>query len=243
MFEQNILDQITVNMHSSVRIGGDTVIYADPIGISGAPHDADLILITHPHFDHLSVRDIKKVMKADTVIVCPKSVAGLCRLLTRRDVIAVVPGQSLSLCDVPVETVAAYNVMKPMHAKFFNWVGYVVTVHGTRVYISGDTDDTPEARAVACDIALVPIGGTYTMNAEQAAVLVNQIQPHTVIPLHYGLMLGGEKAPERFCARLRPGIEADVRSTVYSKVMLRVLPLLLIPIVILVILEIQLMQK
>ena len=227
MFEQKILDQITVNTHSSVRIGGETVIYADPLQISGAPHDADLILITHAHFDHFSPRDIKKVMKADTVIVCPKSVAGLCRLLTGKQPVSVVPGQSLSLCDMQIETAAAYNRIKPMHAKFFKWVGYVLTCGSTRVYLSGDTDDTPEARAVACDIAMVPVGGIYTMNASQAAALVNHLQPHTVIPLHYGLMLGGQDAPQKFCAQLKPDIEADIRSTVYSKVMLRALPLLI----------------
>lgn len=210
-------------------------LYADPIGISGAPHDADLILITHPHFDHFSVPDIQKVMKADTVIACPKSVSVLCRLLTGKDPVGVRPGKSLSLCDVPVETVAAYNKIKPMHAKFLHFVGYVLTIDHTRVYISGDTDDTPEAHAVDCDIAMIPIGGTYTMNPLQAAVLVNQIQPHTVIPLHYGLMLGGQDAPETFRAELKPGIEVDIRPTVYSKVMLRVMPLLIPAVVLLMI--------
>ena len=226
MFEQKILDQITVNTHSSIRIGGKTVIYIDPIQIAGTPHDADLVLITHPHFDHFSPRDIKKVMKADTVIACPKSFAALCKLLTGRDAVAVVPGQSLSLSDVPVETVAAYNRRLPAHAKFFKWVGYVLNIDGTRIYISGDTDNTTEARAVACDIAMIPIGGTYTVNASQAAALVNTIAPHTVIPLHYGVMLGGQNAPQKFCAKLQQSIEADVRSGVYSKVMLRVLPLI-----------------
>ena len=109
MSVENTLAQITVNMHSSIRIGGDTVIYVDPIGIADAPHDADLVLITHPHFDHFSPKDIKKVMKADTVIACPKTAAGLCKLLTGREPVTVRPGQSLSLCDVPVETVAAYT--------------------------------------------------------------------------------------------------------------------------------------
>lgn len=234
MSTEKTLGQITVNMHSSIRIGGDTVIYIDPIGIGAAPHDADLVLITHPHFDHFSPKDIKKVMKADTVIACPKTAAGLCKLLTGREPVTVSPGQSLSLCDVPVETVAAYNKVKPMHAKFFNWVGYVLTIGDTRVYISGDTDHTPEAAAVQCDIALVPIGGTYTVNPVQAAALVNQIAPKAVIPVHYGLMLGGQDAPGKFRAQLQPGIQADIRPAVYSKVMLRVMPLLIAAVVLLI---------
>ena len=239
MSVENPLAQITVNMHSSIRIGGDTVIYVDPIGISDAPHDADLVLITHPHFDHLSPKDIKKVMKDDTVIACPKIAAGLCRLLTGKKPVTVSPGQSLSLCGVPVETVAAYNKVKPMHAKFFRFVGYVLTVDGTRVYISGDTDYTPEASAVECEIALIPIGGTYTVNPVQAAALVNQIAPRVVIPVHYGLMLGGKDAPEAFRTRLKPGIEADIRPAVYSNVMLRVMPLLTAAAVLLIYLAVR----
>ena len=225
MSVQNTLEQITVNMHSSIRIGGDAVIYIDPIGIPDAPHDADILLITHPHFDHFSPRDIKKVMKDGTVIVCPKTASGLCRLLTGKEPVAVIPGQGFSLCGVSIETVAAYNKIKPMHARPFNFVGYVLTVGGTRVYISGDTDDTPEAAAVKCDIAVIPIGGTYTVNPVQAAELVNKIAPQAVIPVHYGVMLGGHDAPEKFRAKLDPGITADIRPTVYSKVMLRVMPL------------------
>lgn len=235
MSVQNTLEHITVNMHSSIRIGDDTVIYIDPIGIAGAPHDADLVLITHPHFDHLSPADIKKVMKDDTVIACPKAAAGLCKLLTGKNPVTVSPGQSLSLCGVPVETVAAYNKIKPMHAKFLHFVGYVLTIDETRVYISGDTDNTPEASAVQCDIAMIPIGGTYTVNPVQAAALVNQIAPKAVIPVHYGLMLGGQDAPEKFRAQLQPGIQPVIRPTVYSKVMLRVLPLLIAAIILLII--------
>ena len=242
MSVENTLKQITVNMHSSIRIGGETVIYVDPIGISDAPHDADLVLITHPHFDHFSPGDIKKVMKDNTVIACPKASAALCRLLTGKKPVTVSPGQSLSLCGVPVETVAAYNKNKPMHAKFFRFVGYVLTMDDTRVYISGDTDYTPEASAVQCDIAMIPIGGTYTMNPVQAASLVNQIAPKAVIPVHYGLALGGQDAPETFRAHLQPGIQADIRPTVYSKVMLRVLPLLLAAAVVLIFLVLRMIR-
>lgn len=220
MFEQQVLNQITVNTHSSIRIGGESVIYIDPLKIRGAPHDADLILITHPHIDHFSLVDIKKVMKSDTVIAGPYPVAMLCKSLLRKNAVAVVPGQKLSICNVQIETVAAYNLKKPIHLKFFKWVGYVLTQSETRIYISGDTDATEESRIVSCDIAMVPIGGIFTMNAAQAAELVNQIQPHTVIPLHYGAAIGGKAAPEQFCARLQNGIEADIRSTVYNYVVL-----------------------
>lgn len=220
MFSQEILDSITVSTHSSICIRREKVIYIDPLNIEGAPHDADLILITHPHFDHYSKKDIAKLMREDTVIAAPQELAGQAGSELGHDVMGISPGQKITLCDIPIEAVPAYNKAKPNHPKAKGWLGYVLTIGETRVYITGDTDDIPEARAVSCDILLLPVGGTYTMNAAEAAALTNAISPHTVIPVHYGLGLGGKQAPETFRAAVESGIETRILDTVFSKVML-----------------------
>lgn len=221
MFDKNVLAQTDVISHSGVRIGGEKIIYIDPIAVSGAPHDADLILFTHPHFDHFSPKDARKLMKPDTVIAAPKSMAPMCRLLLQKAPVSLLPAQTYELSGMKVETVAAYNLHKPFHLKAMKWLGYILTIGETRVYISGDTDITPESKAVQCDIAMLPVGGGgYTVNAEQAAELAGAIMPHTAIPIHYGKLLGGADAAERFRAALDSRIEADIRPSACSNVMI-----------------------
>ena len=221
MFEESVLKRIQVMEQSGIRIVGEKVIYIDPIKVVGAPHDADLILFTHPHLDHFSPKDAKKLMKDSTVIAAPKSMAVVCRLRLGRKPVPLLPRETQQLCGVTVEAVAAYNRFKLFHLKAMKWLGYILTIGQTRVYISGDTDITAESKAVSCDIALLPVGGTgYTMNAEQAAELAAAIAPHTVIPVHYGKLLGGANAAERFRAALDSRIEADIRPTAFSTVMI-----------------------
>ena len=215
------LEKIDVIKHSGVRIDGEKIVYIDPVSIGSTPHDADLILFTHPHFDHFSPKDVKKLMKPDTVIAAPKSMAMMCKLLLQKTPVSLLPAQTYELCGMKIETVAAYNLHKPFHPKAMKWLGYILTVGETRVYISGDTDITPESRTVRCDIAMLPIGGGgYTVNAEQAAELAGAIMPHTVIPIHYGKLLGGADAAERFRTALDSSIEADIRPSAFSSVMI-----------------------
>ncbi len=210
MFDKKILDSIEVLFHSSIRISGDKVIYIDPFKISGERHDADLILLTHDHFDHFSKEDIAKVMNGDTVIAAPELMADECRQIVGDRFISVLPDKKYTVCGIEIETVPAYNIVKPFHPKSKKWVGYIMTIGGTRVYVAGDTDMTDENKCVSCDIALVPIGGTYTMNAKKAAAFTNIIRPHTVIPIHYGSVVGKPEDAEVFKSAVDKDIEVRV---------------------------------
>lgn len=205
----NIIDNITVNEQSSICIAADKVLRFDPLHISGEPHDADLIFITHEHYDHFSPDDIAKVSKSDTLFVAPKSMINTFRKAGIPDEKATYlnPGDSTSLLDISINAVPAYNLMKPFHPKKNSWLGYVVTVENTRIYVCGDTDATKEGKAVKCDIVCVPIGGTFTLTAKQAAEFVNAIAPKIAVPIHYGTIVGKPSDADEFEKYVDSGIE------------------------------------
>mgnify|MGYP002859724083 CR=1 FL=1 len=205
---QEILDRIAVPTHSSICIRSEQVIYIDPIEIQGTPHDADVILLTHDHSDHFSPEDIQKVINSQTVIVVPTLLEKRCKELASSSnrIISVCPNQRYKVNDILLETVPAYNLIKPFHPKSKGWVGYILTLKGIRCYIAGDTDLTTDSSTVACDIAIVPIGGTFTMNAKQAAELVNRIHPKAVIPVHYGTIVGKPEDVTVFKSAVSPEI-------------------------------------
>lgn len=206
MNTETLIQTVEVLYHSSIRITGEKTVYIDPFGVDKDYHDADLVLITHDHFDHFSPADIARVRKADTVIVTPASTAPKARELGFAEALTVAPGDTLTAAGLTVQAVASYNINKPNHPKANGWVGYIVTMNGARYYIAGDTDDTPEARAVTCDLALVPIGGTYTTDAVEAAAMVNAIHPAVAVPTHYAAIVGSVADAKRFAERLNNGI-------------------------------------
>ncbi len=191
---------ITVNSHSSIRVESGSTVYFDPFQMKTAPHDADVIFVTHDHYDHFSPEDIDKVRKAGTVFVVPHSLAGK----TGGEEVVMAPGDKATVGGIAVEAVRAYNPGKKFHPKENDWLGYIVTVEGKRIYVCGDTDATDEAKAVKCDILCVPIGGTYTMTAAEAAELTAAIGPEAVIPTHYGSIVGSYGDFEEF-VRLTDG--------------------------------------
>lgn len=191
--------------HSTVRIDCEKIVYVDPWQIAGEPHDADLILVTHDHHDHYSPEDIAKLTKPGTVLVAPESMADQAPAAQ-----TVVPGQSYVFCGIPVETVAAYNIGRPFHSAEKRYVGYIVTLGGLRYYIAGDTDKIPENEAVRCDVAFVPCGGKYTMDALQAAELVNQIRPKIAVPTHYGTVTDSADAAEVFRRAVNGNILVEI---------------------------------
>lgn len=186
--------------HASFRIENDKTIYIDPYELKGKPPEADLILITHDHHDHCSPDDVAKVAKDDTVIV---TVAAAARRL-KGDVRVVKPGESLVVLGIPIKTVPAYNVNKfrspgvPFHPQESGHVGFILTVGGLRIYHAGDTDVIPEMDDIEADIALLPVGGTYTMTADEAAQAANRIKPKVTIPMHHGAIVGSDRDAQRF---------------------------------------------
>lgn len=182
----DLIRGIRVLHQNAIRMEADgKVLYFDPYGVQEAPHDADYIFITHDHYDHFSPEDIGRVAKAGTTLVIPESARAAAEAVG----LAVLPvqvGQSAALPGVRFRTVPAYNINKKFHPRAKDWVGYVVELGGRVCYIAGDTDTTPEAQAVRCDVALLPIGGTYTMDAGEAADLARAMRPRVVIPTHYG---------------------------------------------------------
>lgn len=205
----DFMARFSINCHSSIRCGGDTVLWFDPFRVADASHDGDVIFITHEHYDHFSAEDIRRVMKPDAVIVLPESCreAALSAGFDPDRLLMVRPGGTYQSRGVTFETVPAYNSGKKFHPQANHWVGYVVTVDGWRVYVAGDTDNTPEACAVRCDAAFLPVGGIYTMTAAEAAALANTICPQIAVPTHYGCIVGEKSDGSTFAAALKAGIQ------------------------------------
>ncbi len=183
---------LMVNEQSSIRIIASSNLYFDPFNLPNEPHDADIVFVTHEHYDHFSFKDIDKAANEKTIYAFPRGMKKtfLKHKIHEDNLYPLVPGQSALIAGLPIQAVAAYNLNKPFHPKSNGWLGYVVTIDGSTVYICGDTDDIPEARAVKCDIVCVPVGGTYTMDAKEAANFVNAIRPRIAVPVHYGTVVG-----------------------------------------------------
>ena len=195
------MPSIRINAHSSIKIttlGGE--IYVDPFMIERDNHDALAVLITHSHYDHFSPEDINKIRKGDTLFIAPIDMKeNLLGLGIKEEKIFLV--RKNDVVKTPFFTakgIPAYNLKKEFHPKSAGWLGYLITVGEKTVYVLGDSDLTPEALEVKCDIALVPIGGTYTMNALEGAKLVNAIKPKVAVPTHYGSVVGTFSDAETF---------------------------------------------
>jgi L-ascorbate metabolism protein UlaG (beta-lactamase superfamily) len=186
-----------------LTVEGKTIIYIDPYKISDSHHnknDANIILISHNHFDHLSVDDLKHVIGNNTTIVAAKECMEQLKNVRVAETKGVVPGETLIVQGVPIETTAAYNTNKHFHPKADEKVGFIITLNKMRIYHTGDTDDIPEMNATEPEVALVPVSGTYVMTAEEAAKAVNEkIKPKKLaIPMHYGSIVGTQKDAVKF---------------------------------------------
>lgn len=207
-----MLENIEVLCHSSIKINKEKVIYIDPFNIEKNYNDADIIFITHNHYDHYSKEDIRKVKKENTIFVATKDVVDelLKDEFNQDKVKTIYPNNSYMLDKISFETIPAYNINKQFHPKENGWVGYILEIEGVKYYIAGDTDITEENKKVKCNVAFVPVGGTYTMNAKEAAELVNTIKPEIAVPIHYGSVVGTKKDPEKFIKLLNSEIEGVI---------------------------------
>lgn len=191
--------------HDTFKISGEKVIYTDPFKLK-KNDSADIILITHEHHDHCSPEDVKKIQKNDTIIVTTPDCAGK----LSGNIKTVKPGDKLTVSGLEIEAVPAYNTNKQFHTKDRNWVGYIITVKGQRIYIAGDTDHIPEMKTFKADIALLPVSGTYVMTAEEAVQAALDIKPKIAIPMHYNSVVGTKKDAERFAKGLMGRIEVKL---------------------------------
>ncbi|MBN1956260.1 MAG: MBL fold metallo-hydrolase [Anaerolineae bacterium] len=191
--------------HDSFRLEGPPVIYWDPRNLKGEPPRADLVLVSHEHFDHCSPNDVARISGPETIVLAGGTAADQIPGARR-----IRPGDRLTLDEVEVEAVPAYNLTKfrspgvPFHPRESEHVGFIVTIDGVRVYFAGDTDAIPEMADIDCDVALLPISGTYVMTVEEAMEAAQTLQPQVVVPMHYGDIVGTVDDCRRFI-ELYPG--------------------------------------
>lgn len=169
------------------------VLYIDPWEVPQGEPQADFIFITHAHFDHFDKATIERLRKPHTILVTPQDVASEINAT-----LPVAPGVEQTIEGINFATIPAYNIGKSYHPKANNWVGYILTFDGNTWYHAGDTDHIPEMNAIRADAAFLPIGGTYTMDTQEAAEAANTFKPGTAIPMHYGFVVGNQQDGERF---------------------------------------------
>ena len=203
---KGMLEDIHWLGHDTFKITGEKVIYTDPFKIKKAD-SADIILITHEHYDHCSPDDVKKIQGPNTVIV---TVSGCAKKLSGK-IKTVKPGDKINVEGIEIEAVPSYNTNKQFHVKEREWVGYIFKVKGQRIYIAGDTDYIPEMETFKnIDIALLPVSGTYVMTADEAVRAALDIKPKIAIPMHYGSIAGDKNDAKKFAGGLKGKIEAVI---------------------------------
>ncbi len=227
MDKNTIIEKIKWLGHDCMVIdsveGSYPVIYFDPYQLeamdkTGASKvKADIILITHEHFDHCSPEDVKKILGDNTAIVTEKDSAKKLKKELGKAVEGkieiVAPGQSITVKEVFIDAVHSYNINKKFHPKKNNWLGFVVNLGGVKVYHAGDTDMIPEMSDVKCDIAFLPVSGTYVMTAQEAIDAALTINPQVAIPMHYGSIVGQLSDADLF----KKGLEGKISVHVLPK--------------------------
>jgi len=189
--------------HDGFRIQDGKVIYIDPFKIAGGPK-ADIVLVSHEHFDHLSLDDLKKIVTPNTIVVAHAQSAGELSKLKVKETKIIKPGDKIKLGEITIEAVPAYNLNKGpepgkvFHPKEDGKLGFVVTVNNIRIYHAADSDHIPEMKGLNPDIALLPVSGTYVMTPQEAAEAAVTINPKVAIPMHYDAIVGTKNDAETF---------------------------------------------
>ena len=208
-----MLDRLAWLGHSGFFLQGPPQLYIDPFRIGGGP-PADVILLTHPHYDHCSPGDLARIATDETEIFCPADCLTVLREVpgTRR---LVEPGQSVQVGKLTIETVPAYTRKSRMHDRDQGWVGYIIERDGVRLYHAGDTDYIPEMRRLRVDIACLPISGGETMNIVEAAAAANCLAPQVAVPMHYGV-IGDDIDPDLFGNLTRVSVRTMERDPAFA---------------------------
>lgn len=197
----NVITQAAIKINS-----GDRVIYFDPYKVEG--EKADYIFITHDHYDHYDEHVIKHLLKEDTRVIIPKILEDKVNYLN--NYLVVEPNNSYTIDNINFITVPSYNTNKSFHPKDKDYVGYIVELENKKLYIMGDTDRTLEVDNVKCDICFVPIGGTYTMNVDEAVSYINDLKPEVAIPIHYGSIVGDKSLGTVFKNKVDNNIKVEL---------------------------------
>ncbi|MFP5213105.1 MAG: MBL fold metallo-hydrolase [Acidobacteriota bacterium] len=208
MNTEEVLKKVHWLGHDSFRLDGSLVVYFDPYQIATAK-PADLIFISHEHYDHCSPEDVAKIAGPDTIIVTNKASAGK----LKGNVRVVAPGEKVKVRGIDVEVWPAYNTNKNFHQKSAGMLSFVVTLDGVRYYHAGDTDFIPEMKQIEVDVAFLPVSGTYVMTAEEAVEAARALRPKLAIPMHYGAIVGSESDVVKF----KKALEGEVLVAVLTK--------------------------
>ncbi len=195
--------------HDTFKVTGSKIVYIDPYKIERSDV-ADIVCITHDHFDHCVPEDIAKVQGPNTTIVAPKDC--LAKLEGKRQALGV--GEKVTIDGVEIEAVPAYNTNKEFHPRANDWLGFIITIDGVRIYHAGDTDHIPEMKSIRADIALLPVSGTYVMTAEEAVLAALDIKPGLAIPMHYGAIVGDSSDAQRFSKALAGKVDVLIKQRV-----------------------------
>ncbi|MFH1458161.1 MAG: MBL fold metallo-hydrolase [Candidatus Omnitrophota bacterium] len=214
--EEREVGQMSENLHwlghDSFRLDASKIIYFDPWKLSQGSKKADIILITHEHFDHYSLEDIKLICSKDTVIVGPEEVTRSLSVSKSicKEIKTLSPGENIEVAGVTISAVPSYNTNKQFHPESAGNLGFIVLVDGAKIYHAGDTDFIPQMKGLSCDIALLPVSGTYVMTAEEAVEAALAIKPRIAIPMHYGDIVGSASDAKKFQDLLKDKIEVHI---------------------------------
>lgn len=206
------MENVNLFKHNSIKIINNNLnIYIDPFRIDVVSNDADIIFITHSHYDHFSIDDIMNIKKDTTKIVITKDTyKEIKNYFKDEDIIIVEPNKSYNILGINFSTVRAYNVNKEYHPIENDWVGYILNIDEKKYYIMGDTDVNEDNSNIECDVLFIPIGGKFTMDYKEAADYTNSINPSVVIPTHYGLIVGDVDLGEKFKELINFNIECEL---------------------------------
>ncbi len=207
---EDLLRGVSLHKNAGIRIQKSRTIYFDPFLLEESRKDANFVFISHSHDDHLDVDDIRRVIKEDTVIIAPENCIDTLKAAGFGNTLAVLPSKSYEAAGLKFKTVPMYNIGKKFHKKENNWVGYIVYIDDAAYYFAGDTDVIPEMQEIRADVVFLPVGGTYTMTADEAVRAAGIIKPRIAVPMHYADVAGTKEDAKRFINGLDPTIKGAI---------------------------------